>query len=111
MDIGELSQKIERGKNTTRHIEIFNYGEGSIIDTCGFSMLQFQKIKSEDLTYYYDDFIKVMNKCQYRNCTHINEPNCEVKKQIENGNISKERYERYKMIYKEIKEMEDKKYV
>ena len=110
METGELSQRIERCTKTTRHIEIFTYGKGSIIDTCGFSMMEFKKIKSEDLNYYYDDFVKAINKCQYRNCTHINEPKCEVKKQVELGNISKERYDRYVAIYKEIKEMEDKQY-
>lgn len=110
MDIGDLSQKVLRGKNTTRHIEIFDYGDGRVVDTCGFSLLEFEELKPEELTYYYDDYVNLMAECKYKNCTHINEPECKVKQQVQEGKISSERYERYKTIFNELKEKQDDKY-
>lgn len=110
MDIGELSKKIDRGKNTTRHIEIFDYGDGKIVDTCGFSLLELNELNSQELTYYYDDYVKLMSECKFKNCTHINEPDCKVKEQVNKGILSKERYDRYVNIFNELKEQQDDKY-
>lgn len=99
-----LSAKIKRGKNTTRHVEIYQAFGGDIMDTCGFSMLSIVSINPEELIYYYPDFIKYQDDCRFKSCTHREEPDCAVKKAVENGEISKERYQRYLDIYQEIDE-------
>lgn len=110
LETGELSRKIQRGKNTTRHIEIFDIADGRIADTCGFSVMESVNIKPEELVYYYDEFVAVQNKCKFANCTHINEPNCEVKRLVKEGKINKNRYERYVRLYNELTERRKKLY-
>ncbi len=110
LETGELSDKIARGKNTTRHIEILDAFGGQILDTCGFSMLELMNIEARELRLYYDDFCELQSQCEYRGCEHINEPNCAVKKAVEGGKMTAERYERYKTIYQELKEKESKRY-
>ncbi len=110
LETGELSRKIQRGKNTTRHIEIFDIADGRIADTCGFSVMESVNIKPEELVYYYDEFVSVQNKCKFANCTHINEPNCEVKRLVKEGKINKNRYERYVRLYNELTERRKKLY-
>jgi ribosome biogenesis GTPase len=103
-EVGELSKKIERGKNTTRHVEIHECNEVKVIDTCGFSILETVDIEYSELMYYYDSFVKVQDKCRYQNCTHTTEPDCAVKKGVASSQINKERYERYLELFKELKE-------
>ena len=74
------------------------------MDTCGFSMLSIVSINPEELIYYYEDFIPYQDKCRFKSCTHTEEPDCAIKQAVENGELSKERYERYLAIYEEIKE-------
>ncbi len=105
-----LSAKIKRGKNTTRHVEIYHALGGDIMDTCGFSMLETIPINPEDLIYYYLDFLPYQDGCRFKSCTHIDEPDCAVKKAVEEGKLSKERYQRYLEIYNELKERKRKLY-
>lgn len=105
-----LSKKIKRGKNTTRHVEIYPALGGYIVDTCGFSMLTITDIKPEELIYYYADFLDYQDDCKYRGCTHTDEPECAVKKAVADGKIEKSRYERYLTIYQELKEYRRKLY-
>lgn len=109
-EIGAISAKIQRGKNTTRHTQLFGFEDGFIVDTPGFSLLEIEDIKSDKLASYYDDFSEFSADCKYKNCTHISEPNCAVKKAVEKGEICGERYERYLDIFKEIREAEKNKY-
>lgn len=111
LEIGDLSKKIDRGKHTTRHIEIHEYDNHKIIDTCGFSILETLDVEYFELTYYYDVFVKIQNKCKYPNCTHTTEPDCAVKNGVENGSINKIRYQRYLHLFEELKENWRKKYV
>lgn len=98
---GGLS-KIMRGKNTTRHIECYDLGEGTLLmDTCGFSLFELD-IKCEDLRLCYDEFMEA-GQCRFATCKHVNEPDCAVKAAVESGEIPKGRYERYKVIYEELK--------
>lgn len=99
-----LSQKIKRGKNTTRHVEIYEALGGDVMDTCGFSMLSIVSIDPEEIIYYYPDFIEYQDECRFKSCTHREEPDCAVKKAVEDGKLSKERYQRYLEIFKEIDE-------
>lgn len=106
----ELSQRIKRGKNTTRHVEIFEAAGGRIADTCGFSMLETVELEPGELIYYYPEFLPLQNKCKYKSCTHTAEPDCAVKEALKEGGVDKGRYERYTFIYNELKEFWDKKY-
>lgn len=101
---GEISKKIKKGKNTTRHIEIYPAFNGEIVDTCGFSLLENIRINQNELAYYYPDFLEYSSNCRYNGCTHITEPDCKVKEMVQNNQISKERYQRYIKIFNEIKE-------
>ena len=112
LDTNGLSDKISRGKHTTRHSQIYAIDNMLIADTPGFSMLELDKIKYDDLHYYYKDFASYFPKCKFSGCTHINctADNCEVVKSVVNGKIHLQRYERYCKMYKEMKEKWRDKY-
>lgn len=108
-ETGGLS-KIKRGRNTTRHSEIVFVDVGTyIVDTPGFSLFDLD-MEPEELKKHYFDFNEYSCDCRYRDCNHINEPDCAVKAAIEEGKLSKERYGRYLEIYKELEEKRRKKY-
>lgn len=105
MDTGEISQKIKRGKHTTRHSEIFNIDEDTyIIDTPGFTSLYVNEVDKDELKYYFAEFEQYEDNCRFKGCIHINEPNCAVKDALNEGKISKVRYTNYIDMYKELKE-------
>lgn len=106
---GELS-KIKRGRNTTRHVEIYSALGGSIVDTCGFSVLEIDDLKPEELRFYYDEYVALQNKCAVNRCEHVSEADCAVRAAAESGTLDKGRYERYTEIYNELKEARLKKY-
>lgn len=101
-EVGELSQKIERGKNTTRSITMTVRDGLKIVDTCGFSSFSFPELKPEKLGYYYDDFAPFAPQCKYRSCMHRNEPDCAVKMAVSEGKIAKARYDRYITLLSEL---------
>lgn len=111
MQTGELSKKIERGKNTTRHSELFYVKELSdgdgfdtfVIDTPGFTSLEIRDVTKENLMEYYPEFEEYEPQCRFGGCSHIAEPDCGVKKALEEGKISKVRYENYKVLYDELR--------
>ena len=107
---GGLSEKTGRGMHTTRHSSLHKVLGGFIADTCGFSLLTLQNIRSEELRLYLDDFVKISSGCRYHSCTHTVEPNCAVKKAVAEGNLCKERYDRYIEEYAELVEEEKRKY-
>ena len=98
---GGLS-KIERGRNTTRHVEAYRVGDGWVVDTCGFSLLEIENIKPHELALYYPEFDEARMECKFSTCTHISEPICGVKDKI-GVSIPKGRYDRYKILYEELK--------
>ena len=105
----EISKALGRGKHTTRHTELYNYNEGYIVDTPGFSKIEFKIFYPDDLKQYYPDFIKYQSDCKFSNkCNHIHEPGCAVKKAYEDGEILASRYEDYKQFFEEIKAQKDK---
>ena len=96
-------EKIKRGKHTTRHSELIYIGEDTyLMDTPGFSSLFLENIEKEDLKYYFPEFTPYENTCKFNGCCHIHEPGCEVKKALEEGKISKMRYDDYCMFYEEL---------
>ena len=104
METGDISQKIERGKHTTRHSEIIPLTDGTyILDTPGFSSLGLFDMEKEDLTRYYPEFVRYEKYCKFGGCAHLNEPVCGVKDALADGEISTVRYENYKLLYEELK--------
>ncbi|MBQ4529470.1 MAG: ribosome small subunit-dependent GTPase A [Lachnospiraceae bacterium] len=105
METGAVSEKIARGKHTTRHAELIEIEEGTyIVDTPGFSSLYTLDIEKEQLKEYYEEFRECNGGCRFLGCLHYKEPDCLVKEKVEFGEISKLRYENYIQILEEIKE-------
>lgn len=110
METGEISAKIERGKHTTRHSELIAIGEGSyILDTPGFSSLGLFDLEKERLAGFYPEFAAHERYCRFGGCAHIGEKGCGVKSAVEEGAVSRMRYENYRLLYEELKGMERKK--
>lgn len=109
METGSISEKIERGRHTTRHSEIIALeNETYIMDTPGFTSLSISDIAKDEIGLYYPEFRKYEPYCRFSGCAHIDEPDCRVKEAVERGEISRVRYENYQILYKEIKSV--KKY-
>lgn len=101
---GEISEKIKRGKHTTRHSELMPAGQGTyFIDTPGFSTLYLLDIGKEELRNYFPEFQKYEGQCRFLGCSHTHEPGCLVKQAVEQEEISRIRYEHYVEFYEEIK--------
>lgn len=104
METGSISEKIQRGKHTTRHAEFIFMGEDSyILDTPGFSSLAVFDMEKEELEQYYPEFEEYKENCRFHGCSHTHEPGCRIKEAVEEGNINKERYHNYLLIYEELK--------
>ena len=104
METGEISRKIERGKHTTRHAELFAVSEDTYIcDTPGFTSLSLFDMDKEDLQGFYPEFAEYEKNCKFGGCSHISEPVCGVKEALNEGKISRVRYENYVMLYEELK--------
>ena len=104
METGVISTKIERGKHTTRHSEIIPVMKDSfIMDTPGFSSMDVPGFEKEELWTCYPEFREYEPYCRFQGCSHINEPDCGVKSALEEGKISNVRYENYKLLYEELK--------
>lgn len=103
-ETGVISEKIGRGKHTTRHSEIFEIADETyIMDTPGFSSLFTDGFEKEDLHYCFPEFQQYEGTCRFNGCVHINEPGCAVKQALEDGKISESRYENYALIFDELK--------
>ena len=104
MEVGEISRKIGRGKNTTRHAELFALGGDTyIMDTPGFTSLYLENVEKEELQDYYPEFQKFEKYCRFGGCAHISEPVCGIKEALGEGKISRVRYDNYVMLYEELK--------
>ena len=111
METGAVSEKIRRGKHTTRHSEFIRIKEDTyILDTPGFSSLELEDIAAEELKLYFPEFHPHEGKCRFRGCIHQNEPDCAVKQAGKAGLVSKQRYLSYLQLYKELKEKEKYRY-
>jgi len=104
METGHLSEKIRRGKHTTRHTQLIRLDEDSyIVDSPGFSSVFFENIDSGSLKHMFREFREYEGKCRFLNCNHIDEPDCEIKNQLSLSNISESRYSRYLSLFNEMK--------
>ena len=105
METGSISEKIERGKHTTRHSELIWIADDTyIMDTPGFSSLYTNEFEKEELKYYFTEFGPFEGKCRFLGCDHVHEPGCAVKEALEDGKIHPVRYENYLEMYQELKE-------
>ena len=101
-----ISEKLNRGRHTTRHTELLELGEDSfVLDTPGFSSFELPDIEATDLENYYIEFEEYIPYCKFKGCAHVNEPECGVKKALEEGIISSERYKNYVAMYEELKKI------
>lgn len=92
----EISKALGRGKHTTRHVELMEVNKGKVLDTPGFSALEFNVLTKEEIKHTFKEFNKY--KCPYKNCMHINEIECLIKKEVQKGHILPSRYETYKNL-------------
>ena len=106
MQTGGISDKIERGKHTTRHSQIIPIAENTyIMDTPGFSSMDLPGFSKEDLWTCYPEFVRFEPVCRFIGCSHIGEPDCGVKTALAEGKISQVRYDNYVQLYQEMKNM------
>lgn len=104
MQTGSISEKIDRGKHTTRHTELIAIAEDTfILDTPGFSSLGLFDMTKEQLATFYPEFAEYEKYCKFAGCSHVNESVCGIKDAVEAGEIPRMRYENYKLLYEELK--------
>ncbi|MCL2773877.1 MAG: ribosome small subunit-dependent GTPase A [Oscillospiraceae bacterium] len=112
LDTGSLSNKIERGKHTTRVVELFKNGlDGYVADTPGFSMIDFENyvnISKDNLILDFPDLNQYATGCRYKKCAHIKEEGCEVLHAVEENKVAKERHESYTVLYDALKKQKNK---
>ena len=102
-ETGEISKKISRGKNTTRHSELFMISEDTYIcDTPGFTSFENRDVTEENLWTFYPEFADFEKNCRFAGCSHVYENDCGIKTGVENGEIPRIRYENYRRIYEEL---------
>ncbi len=119
METGELSKKIQRGKNTTRHSELIALDDTSfIVDTPGFSSLEVAgfipqgkqtqsgilPVDTDTLKEFFPEFVELEDQCRFRGCSHLHEPGCAVREAVEDGRISQSRYRSYQQIYQDLQD-------
>jgi ribosome biogenesis GTPase len=99
-------RKIQRGKHTTRHAELFVAEENTyLMDTPGFSTLYLNEILPKELWEYFPEMEQFEKDCRFTGCSHMEEPDCGVKEAVNCGKISSQRYESYRMLYAELSEV------
>ena len=109
LETGEVSEKLGRGRHTTRHVELYRLGEDTYVaDTPGFSSFdtdQMELILKENLQYAFPDFGSFIGKCRFDDCSHRKEPDCAVRAAVEAGGIEKSRYESYLKLYEKVSQV------
>ncbi len=104
LQTGEVSEKIERGRHTTRHTQLLFVEEDTyILDTPGFSSIELYGIQKEGLGDFFPEIASRADGCRFAGCSHLTEPDCAVRKALEEGKISADRYENYRLFYEELK--------
>lgn len=107
-EVGAISDKIGRGRHTTRHIELVSLGDGYLADTPGFSSFdteQMDLVLSEDLQYAFREFAPYLGQCKFTGCAHVKEKGCAVLAAVEAGEIAKSRHESYVKLYNSVKDL------
>lgn len=110
LETGEISQKLGRGRHTTREATLYHLADGYIVDTPGFSSLdleQVEPIDKEELPDCFREFAPFVDKCRFVGCAHYKEPNCGVRQAVESGEIARSRYESYVTMYEAVKDKKE----
>ncbi|MGF6375453.1 ribosome biogenesis GTPase [Clostridiales Family XIII bacterium PM5-7] len=104
METGQVSRKTDRGRHTTRHVEIFEAaGGGMVFDTPGFTSFDILEAEEDELADFYPEIARYKGSCKFDNCRHMKEPECKVRDAVENGLISRVRYNSYLANMEELK--------
>ena len=98
-----ISKALNRGKHTTRHVELLKINNGWLADTPGFGTMEFIDMNEVDVSHSFVEFFKESSNCKYNGCLHISEPYCKIKELVNNNVILKSRYENYLQFIEEIK--------
>ena len=106
METGEISRKTLRGKNTTRHTELFDAGEFRLFDTPGFTSFELGEVEEDQLQHYFPEFAPYLGKYRFDNCRHLDEPDCAVAKAAADKAISRRRYASYKDMMRFLQQQE-----
>jgi len=110
-EVGEISKKTSRGKHTTRHVEIFDIGDNTLIyDTPGFTAFDVLEAEPDQLQHYYPEMAEFAGQCRYDNCRHMGEPGCVIREEVSSGGISESRYASYKEQMEELIQRQKNKY-
>lgn len=104
LETNAISNRLGRGKHTTRHVELIDIGGGLVADTPGFSQLDFQELGINDLGYCFVEMRELAGKCKFRGCTHVHEPGCEVIAAVQDGRVEQTRYNHYLLFMEEMKD-------
>ncbi|MCX7715005.1 MAG: ribosome small subunit-dependent GTPase A [Clostridia bacterium] len=108
LETGAVSDKIGRGKHTTRHVELLELSSGGfVLDTPGFSSFEVDEIRADELEAYFPEIFERSAQCRFRGCTHLAEPGCRVIEAVESGQIARSRYTSYKEIYNYLKTIKE----
>ena len=102
LEVGETSEKLGRGRHTTRHVEFFEVAGGLIADTPGFSSLDYEVDNQPDLNAAFPEILRISHNCKFRECSHTHEPECAVKEALSNHEILQSRYDNYLQLLTEI---------
>lgn len=105
---GEISEKLGRGRHTTRQAEIFHIADGLVIDSAGFSSIEFSGeniFLANELEKYFKEFSECIGACKFNGCAHINTKGCAVISAVDEGTISGSRYESYVSMFNELKDI------
>lgn len=106
---GEVSDRLGRGRHTTRHVELYTLPDGTLIaDTPGFSSFETDRMElvlKENLQFAFSDFAPYLDRCRYPDCAHVAEPGCAVRQAVENGEIGQTRYDSYLRLYEKMKQL------
>lgn len=108
LETGEISDRTERGKHTTRHVELLELPNGGfVLDTPGFSTVDVEGIRAEDLRLMFPEMEECEGECRFRGCSHIAEPGCVVRERLGNATISESRYESYRNLYEQLSKIKE----
>lgn len=110
LETGDISQKLGRGRHTTRHVELMKFMNGYIADTPGFSSLDFETndiIRKDELEYCFSEFKEYLGECKFTSCAHVNDKGCKIVEAVNAGLINKSRHESYVELYNEVKDIKD----
>ncbi len=110
LSTGEISQKLGRGRHTTRTATLYHLAEGFLVDTPGFSSLELEQVEpiyKEDLPYCFREFEPYEGHCRFSGCAHYKEPGCAVRSAVEAGEIARSRYDSYVTLYEAVKDIKE----